>query len=119
MSGIPYSEGGLDQGMFRPSVLKENERSYFDYVHRNNALTYKKFRQSWFPQQTQNTQKHEVLYSQSYIDEMEEEISALKAELNFYKQKYHKVYDSLQISNANVERLDAMVTDYKSKFSNL
>ena len=127
MNNLPYSEGGLDGGMFHPSVLDRKEREYQQYMDTQTPIAAQKIRN--FVNRNNNHSlsqalPNEVLYDQNYVNQIANELERVKLqllltqrELNLKNNQLNDAYLNISKGNATINRLDDLIDDLKAKLS--
>ena len=127
MNNLPYSEGGMDGGMFHPSVLDRKEREYQQYMDTQTPIAAQKIRN--FVNGNNNHSlgqalPNEVLYDQNYVNQIANELERVKLqllltqrELNLKNNQINDAYLNISKGNATINRLDDLIDDLKAKLS--
>lgn len=127
MNNLPYSEGGMDGGMFHPSVLDRKEREYQQYMDTQTPIAAQKIRN--FVNGNSNhglgqALPNEVLYDQNYVNQITAELERVKLQLVLTQrdsaskdEKLSRAFNNINQCNSTIERLDNLVTNLKVKLS--
>ena len=134
MNNLPYSEGGLDGGMFHPSVLDRKEREYQQYMDTQTPIAAQKIRN--FVNGNNNhglgqALPNEVLYDQNYVNQITAELERVKLQLVLTQrdsaskdEKLNRAFNNINQCNSTInqcnstiKRLDNLVTNLKIKLS--
>ncbi len=127
MNNLPYSEGGMDGGMFHPSVLDRKEREYQQYMDTQTPIAAQKIRN--FVNGNSNhglgqALPNEVLYDQNYVNQSTAELERVKLQLVLTQrdsaskdEKLSRAFNNINQCNSTIERLDNLVTNLKVKLS--
>ncbi|WP_436899585.1 hypothetical protein [Acinetobacter gyllenbergii] len=131
---FPYAEGGLDGGMFHPTVLDRNQREYQHYMDTQTPILTQKIRNLVHSNNNQNlsrTLPNEVLYDQNYVNQITAELERVKLQLVLTQrdsaskdEKLNRAFNNINQCNSTInqcnstiERLDNLVTNLKIKLS--
>jgi len=127
MNNLPYSEGGLDGGMFHPSVLDRKEREYQQYMDTQTPIAAQKIRNFVNGNNNHSLSQalpNEVLYDQNYVNQIANELERVKLqllltqrELNLKNNQLNDAYLNISKGNATINRLDDLIDDLKAKLS--
>ena len=127
MNNLPYSEGGLDGGMFHPSVLDRKEREYQQYMDTQTPIAAQKIRNCVNGNNNHSLSQalpNEVLYDQNYVNQIANELEHVKLqllltqrELNLKNNQLNDAYLNISKGNATINRLDDLIDDLKAKLS--
>ena len=127
MNNLPYSEGGMDGGLFHPSVLDRKEREYQQYMDTQTPIAAQKIRN--FVNGNSNhglgqALPNEVLYDQNYVNQITAELERVKLQLVLTQrdsaskdEKLSRAFNNINQCNSTIERLDNLVTNLKVKLS--
>jgi len=127
MNNLPYSEGGMDGGMFHPSVLDRKEREYQQYMDTQTPIAAQKIRN--FVNGNSNhglgqALPNEVLYDQNYVNQITAELGRVKLQMVLTQrdsaskdEKLSRAFNNINQCNSTIERLDNLVTNLKVKLS--
>ncbi|UYF77423.1 hypothetical protein LSO58_18480 (plasmid) [Acinetobacter ursingii] len=127
MNNLPYSEDGMDGGMFHPSVLDRKEREYQQYMDTQTPIAAQKIRN--FVNGNSNhglgqALPNEVLYDQNYVNQITAELERVKLQLVLTQrdsaskdEKLSRAFNNINQCNSTIERLDNLVTNLKVKLS--
>lgn len=127
MNNLPYSEGGMDGGMFHPSVIDRKQREYQQYMDTQTPIAAQQIRNFVNGNNHQSLGQalpNEVLYDQNYVNQITAELERVKLQLALTQrdsaskdEKLNRAFNNINQCNSTIERLDNLVTNLKVKLS--